>query len=164
MSMTLISEQVLGSAVASVTFSSIPGTYTDLLLEIEAQNDWASNNTQFAKLQYNSDTAANYSRTRVSGDGTSAASYGGANETGHFVDGPTGNTATAMGLGFVHLLSYASTSVYKTALMRGSDALSFVIASANLWRSTAAITSILVLPGQGTVWKAGSTFRLWGVK
>jgi hypothetical protein len=52
-----IAEQTLGTAAASVTFSSIPGTYTDLVLVLSVQD--ASGNT-FA-LQFNGDTSTNYS-------------------------------------------------------------------------------------------------------
>jgi hypothetical protein len=56
-----IAEQTLGTAAASVTFSSIPGTYTDLVLVISAQD---TTNNSFA-LICNSDTGTNYSRTRL---------------------------------------------------------------------------------------------------
>ena len=69
---TLINSNTLGSATASVTFSSIPATYTDLLLIISAGVDGATN-TQI-RHRYNGSSSALHSTTFLIGDGTSATS------------------------------------------------------------------------------------------
>ena len=66
-----IAEQTLGSAAASVTFSSISGAYTDLVLVSVAGTTTGAPNTF---LQLNGDTSTNYSITAIIGDGTSATS------------------------------------------------------------------------------------------
>ena len=73
---TPIATTTLGSAVNSVTFSSIASTYTELVLVIQYQS--AANCV--ANITFNNDTATNYSTTYLSGNGTSAASARGSNE------------------------------------------------------------------------------------
>jgi hypothetical protein len=68
-----IATQTLGSATASVTFSSIPATYTDLVLIVAAQNVTASGVNNMA-LVLNSDGGTNYSMTRLSGNGSTVSS------------------------------------------------------------------------------------------
>ena len=65
-----INTQTLGTAVADVYFTSIPQTYTDLVLVISSNT---SSNTQTG-YRLNSDSGNNYSDTRLSGDGASALS------------------------------------------------------------------------------------------
>ena len=155
MSYTLISETVLSSSAASVTFSSIPQTYTDLVFEFLA-NTTATVGTL---LQFNGDTGTNYSSTQLYGSGTSATSARTTNATS--IAGSVIGAYPAPGLW--NLLSYANTSVYKTVLVRGGNQ-DYVSGYVGLWRSTAAITSLLVSPGGGNSWQSGSVFRLWGVK
>ena len=69
---TPIATQTLGSSAASVTFSSIPGTYTDLMLISFAQGQ-ASGGDNRLVLQFNGDTATNYSSTYLIGNGTTAS-------------------------------------------------------------------------------------------
>jgi len=70
---TLIESQVLGSSAASVTFSAIPATYTDLVLRYSARHNNAFSISQVL-ITFNGDTAANYSETVVYGNSVSAAS------------------------------------------------------------------------------------------
>jgi hypothetical protein len=69
---TLISSQVLGSNTASITFSSIPGTYTDLTLRVSARSDDAGQ-MDYLVTRFNSDSATNYSNTSLYGSGGAAA-------------------------------------------------------------------------------------------
>jgi hypothetical protein len=66
-----IATTTLGSAAADVTFTSISGTYTDLVLVAVTQ---IGSSGDYLGVQFNSDTGTNYSRTRLSGNGTSASS------------------------------------------------------------------------------------------
>ena len=67
---SITSNTVTGSAAASVTLSSIPGTYTDLILIV----DGTTSSLEDITVQYNGDTGNNYSITYMSGSGTAAAS------------------------------------------------------------------------------------------
>jgi hypothetical protein len=67
-----IATQTLGSAAASVTFSSIPGTYTDLVLVVAGT---LTTGTENIVMQFNGDTGSNYSVTSLLGDGSTASSF-----------------------------------------------------------------------------------------
>jgi hypothetical protein len=67
-----IATTTLGSAASSITFSSIPATYTDLRLSVTTADAGAT--ATYLALQFNSDTGANYSRTRITGNGSTATS------------------------------------------------------------------------------------------
>ena len=71
-------QTVSGTSTSTVTFSSIPQTYTDLVLvSAITQSADVSN-----YLRFNSDTGTNYSRTRLVGTGSSATSVRGTNDVG----------------------------------------------------------------------------------
>ena len=152
----LIEEQVLSTTAASVTFSSIPGTYKDLVLEIIGNATSAGN----LYWQFNGDTATNYSSTNVRGDGTAAGSTRISTTANGYID--LSGAYTALGIRTVSLFSYANTNVNKTWLSRTSIAGGIAEALVGLWRSTAAVTSFTVQSNVGNL-ASGSTFRLWGV-
>lgn len=154
---TLISETVLGSAQASVTFSSIPQTYKDLVLEAVHTD---SSVLQGVLLRLNGDTGTNYSRTIVYGTGTSAASFRASNANAITV---STNATTEAYTTFIHLMSYANTNINKTILYRNGAAGRDTTAGVGLWRSTSAITSTVLLGDAAGNFATGSTFRLWGV-
>jgi len=154
---TPIATQTLGSAQASVTFSSISGSYTDLVL-IGSVSATAGNDD--IRINFNSDTGSNLSSTILYGDGTSAASARRTSMTETELDW-TG-IGTGQGNILINVMNYANTTTYKTALARCSFAAKGANASVVLWRSTAAITSIkIALPSQ--TFASGSTFTLYGI-
>jgi len=153
---TKIASNTLSSAASSVTFSSISGTYTDLILIF---NGSASINGS-TKFQLNGDTASNYSYTQVYGTGTGAASGRASSQTTGLIGSTTaGSNATHI----IQLLNYLNTTTYKTILVRASETQSDVNANVNLWRSTAAITSIIFTSNGGGNFTVGSTFNLYGI-
>lgn len=154
---TLISEQVLGSAQASVTFSSIPGTYKDLVVECVHQLSTITSGNIY--LRYNGDAGTNYSDTWIAGNGTAASSGREVSFT-YIYCGPTSSECVATTV--ANVMQYASTNVNKSSLSRTSHSVQFSMANAHLWRSTAAITSLLVGTTAST-FSVGSTFRLWGI-
>ena len=68
-----IASQVLASTAASVTFSSIPGTYTDLKLVFSMRSN-ASNFFDYPYLAFNGDSSTNYSSLYLRGDGSTVSS------------------------------------------------------------------------------------------
>jgi hypothetical protein len=154
-----IATTTLGSAAASVSFSSIPATYTDLRLVVTGGTSVSGT---YAWLRFNSDSAANYSNTRIDGDGAGAASGGNAGST--FM-----RVATALdtnpNLIIANILSYAG-STNKTALIEtsadqnGSGRVTRVV---GMWRNTAAITTVLCSVNSGN-FNAGTTATLYGIK
>lgn len=148
---------VSGTSTADVTFSSITGTYTDLVLVSNTVRSVG----QVMAFQLNGDTAANYSNTLIYGTGSAAASSRGSANSNGIVDytANTTNPSTAI----QHFQNYSNTTTYKTSLSRLSAASDFVGCYVNLWRSTAAITSIKYYLTSG-YFVAGSTFTLYGIK
>ncbi len=155
--MTPIATQTLSSTTQTVTFSSIPSTYTDLVI---VANGNATNSVNVL-FRFNGDTGSNYSVTYVYGDGTSAGGYRDTNYTGGF----GGNFyTTGRQYSIINIMNYSNSTTYKTFLTRANwGANNEVTASVSLWRNTAAVTSISMttnLNGFAT----GTTFTLYGVK
>jgi len=152
-----IQSVALTSATASVTLSGIDQGYTDLELVIWAQS---VSGIQNVNMQFNGDTGTRYSRTLVYGDGTSALSVRGIDQTNinaGFMT-TTGCTTT------VKLFNYSNITTSKTVLSRSGDPTDSVNAGVGLWRavSNAAINTINIT-GTGN-FAAGSTFSLYGIK
>ena len=158
---TPIATNTLGSATASVTFSAISGSYTDLVLVIQC----GVSTTNYLQIQLNSDTTmTNYSATWMEGDGSSASTgrYSGATG-GYNLGGATTNT-TLENMSIVHFQNYSNSTTYKTWVVRNDRASRSAHTAVGLWRNTAAITSILIKPYNGAYNLAsGSTFTLYGI-
>jgi hypothetical protein len=151
-----IATQTLGSDAASVTFSSISGAYTDLIMVVNAITSTAS---EYMSINLNSDTGSNYSRTNLAGNGTSAVSVRGSNETVGYIGAETYGTNALKFNTVVHFMNYANTTTYKTFLSRANHVDLAAEAIVGLWRSTSAITTIKVNSNFAT----GSTFSLYGI-
>jgi len=155
-----IASTTITSSTASITFSSITGTYTDLRLVIVNTSVTGNN---IAYIQLNSDTGTNYSSTYIYGDGSSAQSSREVSQTYNTL-ASSGSNVSFPQLWTIDLLSYAG-STFKTSLAtmandrNGSGATEY---SVYLWRNTAAITSILI----GTIvnnFGTGTTATLYGI-
>ena len=153
-----IATTTLGSAAASVTFSSVTGTYTDIVLVFSGS---VSTPEDF-QIQVNSDTGTNYSRTWVTGNGSSAASARATSDTKMRL-AQNGYATTGISNVMVQFMNYSNTTTYKTVLSRANNAATGTDAIVNLWRSTAAISTIYVYVPSGT-FASGSTFTLYGIK
>jgi hypothetical protein len=150
---TKIASTTLGSATASVTFSSISSAYTDLILVVNGSA--TANNT--ATIQFNSDSASNYSSTGIYGDGSTAASYRVANAT--FIG--IGEFYTTNSNIIVQIQNYANTTSYKTTLDRANTA-GYSQAIVGTWRSTSAINNVITTMFS-TTFVTGTTFNLYGI-
>lgn len=147
-----IATNTLGSASATVSFTSIPATYTDLFLVIGG----AASSAQGMFLYFNNDTGANYSRNLLYGDGTSAVASRSA-------DHKVLEIGTAISTLTASVMNYSNTTTFKTTLARGGSAANLTIAEVGLWRSTAAINRIDVTTGTGTM-NTGTVLTLYGIK
>lgn len=153
-----IATTTLGSAAASYTFSSIPSTYTDLIVVAVTTNTSAATNMT---VQVNGDTGSNYSRTRINGSGSTATSSRNSNET-RIYNGDVGNPSVPS-VNTLHFMNYANTTTYKTVIGRYGEADIQTGAVVGLWRNTAAITSITINSDSNN-FAVGSTFTLYGIK
>lgn len=154
-----IAGTTLTAAAATVDFTGIPGNYTDLMLVCSMGSTGV---TSGSYVRLNGDTGSNFSSTLLYGTGSVA----GSNRQSSVVRAITTNRIPQNALAPVafHIMSYASTNVFKTWMTLGGDYSQFVECSVALWRSTAAVTSITVTADPGTNVVTGSTFSLWGVR
>ena len=157
---TPIATTTLGSAQATVTFSSISGSYTDLVLVISTA---ATTGNPDIALQFNSDTGTNYSITALSGDGTSATSTRASTQSSLKIDNKaTTDSTLGNSVYVVNIQNYANTTTYKTAISRANRAGAGVDAIVGLWRSTAAISTIDVKASSST-FVANTIMTLYGI-
>ena len=168
----LISQQVLGSTSATVTFSSIPNTYKSLQLRVLAR-DTGGGAAQDAGylVNFNSDTGNNYTwhKLQAFGSGSvSAIGYVSENLTFSFGNASNGTTSGVFGVSVYDIIDYSSTSKYKTTKYfggmndNGTTAASYMGLGSGLWMNTSAINNILITAGV-TAFASGSKFSLYGV-
>ncbi len=147
---------------SSVTFSSIPSTYKHLQIRAIHQSNQS---TSSGVVQFNGDTASNYSNHYLSGDGSTAS--GGSLLSSFMYSNyiPSSSNTNVFGVGVIDILDYADTNKYKTfrslsgADLNGSGVVAFYSGS---WRNTAAITSISLTRGVGLLTQY-TQFALYGV-
>jgi hypothetical protein len=150
-----IEAQTLASATNSVTFTSISGTYTDLVLIINGTMNSSGNYS----LRFNSDTASNYSDTVLFGDGSSAGSNRRSSQTVGYI----GVGGTTIGTTTAQIMNYSNATTYKTTLSRSNVTDQRTETRVVLWRSTAAITSVTVFTDAQNM-SIGTTLTLYGIK
>jgi len=157
-----IATATLGSNQADYTFTSIPSTYTDLILIVNGQ---VSSNVTVS-CQVNGDTGTNYSTTEIFGDGTVASSFRISNNAQIAVMGIGAQVVSgSQWVSTLHFQNYSNTTTNKTVLGRTSAVgTPGVNAIVGLWRSTSAINSIKILGYAGASgFTTGTTFTLYGI-
>jgi hypothetical protein len=164
-----IASQTLGSDATSHTFSSIPGTFSDLRIIITGRRNNTSTPNSFPVMRVNSDTGSNYSATHVYGFNSAAYSARDTSATGFpFHVSGLPRSDEAFSIFTIDLMSYANTNVNKTFLSAMAcpiiNVSNYIVGrSVGLWRSTSAITSVTLEAG-GASWHTGSTFSLYAIK
>lgn len=157
-----IATTTLTSAQATVTFSSIPSTYTDLVLITFVKDN--TGGVDGLRMRLNGDTGSNYSDTYLLGNGTAAQSNRNTNVTSMY----NGLTADSAGSEFAinihNFMNYSNTTTNKTAISRMNIASYGSWVEVALWRSTAAINSITITNGGGVNFAVNSSFTLYGIK
>jgi hypothetical protein len=157
-----IATTTVSGNVGSITFSSVPATYTDIRVVFSGRGD------NYMMLRFNSDASTNYSYTVLQGDGGTNTSSRGTNQTEMLT------SAAGLGLGSAQpvlctmdIFAYAG-STFKTVLSTGTEAYSaggFQNRSTGVWRSTAAITTIqLYAGGAGQSFNNGAVATIYGIK
>jgi len=155
-----IATTTLGSAAASITFSTISGSYTDLRLVLFTRDAGAGGILQ---LTFNGSSATNYSDTWLRGNGSTATSGGNITQAYINMQYATGG-ASNWGMFTADILSYTG-STNKTVLLTDSNdenGSGFVYRQVGLWNSTAAITSLTITAASGTM-AASTTATLYGI-
>jgi hypothetical protein len=153
-----IATTTLGSNAASYTFSSIPSTYTDLVIVCRAG---AVSNSDLT-FRVNGDTGTNYSTTFMWGNGSSP----GSNRTSSITFGYStyyGSIETlGNGVHILQFMNYSNTTTFKSVLARGNNASRGTDVIVNLWRNSAAIDSITLIGANANI-LSGSTLTLYGI-
>jgi len=154
---TPIATYTIPSNTTTYTFSSIPGTYTDLVIVVSGIGSSAAD---FGVcLRYNGDTGTNYSATQLDANGSTVASYREANAVHQNIGILSG---AGQGNSIFNIENYSNTTTYKTAIARGNAATNYLRAAVGMWRSTAAITSV-TLYNPSTNMLTGTTLTLYGI-
>jgi hypothetical protein len=158
--MILIESKTLGTAAASIEFTSIPATYTDLVILLSARSNASGLRDIF--ISFNGSTASFTSRY-LDGSGAATASGTATRYVGS-ING-TAQTADTFGNLSVYIPNYAgatnkSFSVDGVTENNATSAIQTI--AAGLWSNTAAITSVAFAPSSDSL-VTGTTASLYGV-
>jgi len=169
---TLIASSVLSATTQSVTFSSIPQTYTDLVLRMSYRTDAAGNFGSNPAIRFNSDATALYSYTFIQGNGSTAESTRESSNLALYMQSSdsAGNTANTFTSNEMYIPNYTGTankpiSQFKVTEQNATGAEMHIFAS--LYRGTSAISTILIGPSSNIIsnnFVSGSSFYLYGIK
>jgi hypothetical protein len=152
-----IATNTLISSSTDVEFNTISSAYTDLVLVIAGKD---TTSTYSPYIQFNGDTATNYSQTNIYGDGSITSSGRASNTSTVYL----GSLGASQGNMIIHIMNYANTTTFKTALIRINAADFRTYANAILWRSTNAINRVNIKMESGGNFATGTTFTLYGIK
>ena len=164
-----ISTVTVGAAGSStVTFSSIPSTYSHLQIRALSKDSRNNANSAF-NLRFNGVTSASYSEHGVTGDGSIVTPYSTVNATAIGIGNSSGGTnANIFGVQIIDILDYANTNKNTTVRTIGghnqnSNGAQYLGLFSGAWYSTAAVTSITILPLVANITQY-SSFALYGIK
>jgi hypothetical protein len=161
---TKIASNTVGSGgVSSITFSSIPTTYTDLVVLVSCRSSQVGAFADYGKITFNG-SSSTFSYKDFYGNGASASSTGGAVNTSFVYQGNAA-TASTFGNASIYISNYTSSnnksfSIDSATENNGTTA--YVTITAGLWSTTTAINSVGLAPASGT-WLEFSTFTLYGI-
>ena len=159
----LITSYSATGSVSSIGFTSIPSTYTDLVVKISARQG-AENAFD---LTFNGNTSS-YATIKIQGSGSTAASGGGGTTAAIRLIGvdPSGATANTFGNAEIYIPNYASSN-YKSISYDGVNednaTEAYMNLAAGLWSNTTAINQITITPRAGSIVQY-STAYLYGIK
>lgn len=166
---TPIATTKLTTDTSVVTFSSIPQTYTDIIVIF---NGMITGDAWFLTLRFNGDTGTNYSTTLIEGSGSTAVSERLTNYAPGIVNSYSYANMSYDEGGIIkfNIMNYSNSNTYKSVLLTGGNANSAarapgVAAAVGLWRNTNAITSISIQSylSSGINIKSGATITLYGI-
>ena len=154
-----IATTTLSTTAANITFSSIAATYTDLQIVLTGTVTVANN----PKIQFNSDTASNYSYRSINGDGATATTSSASSSNGLLTI--NNMDTTIPGFIRINILSYTGSTkkTFFSAYSLDKNGSGNVGSILGVWNNTAAITQVLIDSG-GTTFKTGTTATLYGIK
>jgi hypothetical protein len=149
-----IATTTLGTAAASVTFSSISSAYTDIV--VIATGQVVTESTLY--FRFNGDTGSNYSSQSMVGNGSTTDQIRFTSTDRMYFY----NWKTSPSNAIFNIQNYSNSTTYKTVLSRINGSTGYASATVGLWRSTAAINELLI--HSNDTFASGSTFTLYGIK
>ena len=166
---TLISSVTVGSGgAANIEFTSIPATYTDLLVKVSPRFDSSSTNKALL-LKFNSDAStSNYTGIQLRGSGTAAIGEALSTYAGSYVAevNAASNTSNTFSNVEIYIPNYNSSnqkSMSIDGVMENNATLAFATLNGQLWNSTSSITSITFAAHAGGNFVQYSTAYLYGI-
>lgn len=160
---TKIASVTLSTTTASIDFSSIPATYTDLCLKFSNRTNNTGTGNPFAMALNGS--SSNFTRRILYGDGSTAASASASNNNFLWVNGST-ETANTFANVEIYIPNYAGSnykSISNDGVMENNATSAYAGFTASLWSQTAAINQITLTPSVGS-WVQYTTATLYGIK
>lgn len=163
---TKIASITVGSGgAATMDFTSIPSTYTDLVVKHSTR--YTSNGDASTYIRFNTDSGTNYQRRLMYGDGSTFGSGGGAANLGYGgAVGLSTMTANSFASNDIYIPNYTSSSQKSFSVEGASetnDTTAYILISGNYWTGTAAINSITLFPSGGNFVQY-TTATLYGIK
>jgi hypothetical protein len=152
-------------SVANIEFTSIPATYTDLVVKISGRYDQSSDNAVY--LRFNGNTGANYSYRYLFGSGSAANSASGSADTlaNAGIAVASSYTASTFSNSEIYIPNYAGSTAKSFSadnVQENNATTAFSTLVAGLWNQTAAITTIRLFPASGNFVQY-STATLYGI-
>jgi hypothetical protein len=142
------------STTTTVTFSSISGSYRDLIIV------WSgTTQSTFGNRFYMNNDQSNANYFNVAGWGSGSSVFG-TNVQNPQIS-PDIQSTTTQNQSLIHIMDYAQTDKHKTILSRADVPNSGVVMQVTRWTNTAAVTSVVV--NNAAVWNSGTTISLYGV-
>jgi len=166
---TLIASNTLSAPAATVTFSGIPNTYTDLLLKYSARGDNGGISYDAAYLRFNGVTSSSYSNSNLFVNNATVYSNLGTGTTIEGLMDTNGSTSTANTFSNteIYIPYYLSTTLKPTSRIGAVEtnaSSTYLGIQAGLFNNSSAITSLLLGIVYSSNFVAGSSFYLYGIK
>ena len=162
---------VSNGTTQTITFSSIPATYTHLQLRYIVRTNRSDDYSDAIGIRFNSDTGSNYYRHHFGTEGswTSSGGSSGSDAQYHIQAATALSLANTFGNGVIDIFDYANTIKQKTTRSLGGNNNNtsnqdWLLFASSLWRNTSAINTIDLKVNYGTYYAVGSKIALYGIK
>jgi hypothetical protein len=163
---SLISSVTLSSSAASITFSSIPATFTDLCLVLSLRQDQTASNDGLAPSIKFNNSSSNFTNRTIRGTGSAASSISTSTNILLYASNPSDYTANTFANAQIYIPNYTSSNNKSFSLDGVSEnnaTASLAAFTANLWSDVSAITSIILSPFNSANFVQYSTAYLYGI-
>jgi len=154
-----IATNTLVSNSTTVTFSSIPQIYTDLIVVFSGKSDGSSASLIY---QMNADSGSSYSSTSIKTNGASIVTVRDASSSNGISTNPNGFINQSLIISY--FMNYSNSTTYKTVLSRANTEDNQSGMTVDCWRNTNALTSLVAWSTASYIFLAGSVFTLYGIK